>query len=205
MCGVPAHSHEAYLARLIKAGHRVAIQYLLSVLNGHLPAEAILHYREAGAHLPGHPELGHTPGVGFSSGRLGHMWPHVNGVAMANPGTAVFCFGSDGSQQEGNDAEAARIAVANALEVKLVIDDNDVTIAGHPSDYIKGFSVADTLAGHGLTGLLAAEYLQLVLPATAHKESAAATQPSGITTTAITVATPAPNSRLIAMPLKIGS
>ncbi|NIJ06880.1 DNA mismatch repair protein MutS [Sphingomonas vulcanisoli] len=25
MCGVPAHSHESYLARLIKAGHRVAI------------------------------------------------------------------------------------------------------------------------------------------------------------------------------------
>jgi DNA mismatch repair protein MutS len=25
MCGVPAHSHEAYLARLIRAGHRVAI------------------------------------------------------------------------------------------------------------------------------------------------------------------------------------
>jgi DNA mismatch repair protein MutS len=25
MCGVPAHSHEAYLARLIKGGHRVAI------------------------------------------------------------------------------------------------------------------------------------------------------------------------------------
>jgi transketolase len=142
---------KAYHAYFDEAGHRVAIQYLMSVLNGHLPAAAILHYREAGAHLPGHPELGHTPGVGFSSGRLGHMWPHVNGVAMANPDTAVFCFGSDGSQQEGNDAEAARIAVANALEVKLVIDDNDVTIAGHPSEYIKGFSVARTLAGHGLT------------------------------------------------------
>ena len=25
MCGVPAHSHESYLARLIRAGHRVAI------------------------------------------------------------------------------------------------------------------------------------------------------------------------------------
>ncbi len=25
MCGVPWHSHEAYLAKLIKAGHRVAI------------------------------------------------------------------------------------------------------------------------------------------------------------------------------------
>jgi transketolase len=140
----------AYHAYFDEAGHRVAIQYLLSVLNGHLAAEAILHYREAGAHLPGHPELGHTPGVGFSSGRLGHMWPHVNGVAMANPGKAVFCFGSDGSQQEGNDAEAARMAVANRLDVKLVIDDNDVTIAGHPSTYMNGFSVSRTLAGHGL-------------------------------------------------------
>jgi len=142
---------KVYPAYFDEAGHRVAIQYLMSVLNGHLAAEAILHYREAGAHLPGHPELGHTPGIGFSSGRLGHMWPHVNGVAMATPDKAVICFGSDGSQQEGNDAEAARIAVANALEVKLVIDDNDVTIAGHPSNYIKGFSVAKTLTGHGLT------------------------------------------------------
>src|SRR3954468_6700020 len=28
-----------------EAGHRVAIQYLLSVLHGHLDAEALLHYR----------------------------------------------------------------------------------------------------------------------------------------------------------------
>jgi transketolase len=141
---------KVYPAYFDEAGHRVAIQYLMSVLNGHLPATAILHYREAGAHLPGHPELGHTPGVGFSSGRLGHLWPHVNGVAMANPGRAVVCFGSDGSMQEGNDAEAARMAVAHGLEVKMVIDDNDVTIAGHPSAYMPGFSVAKTLAGHGL-------------------------------------------------------
>ena len=133
-----------------EAGHRVAIQYLLSVLNGHLPAAALMHYREAGAHLPGHPELGHTPGVGFSSGRLGHMWPHVNGVAMANPGKAVFCFSSDGSLQEGNDAEAARFAVGRNLNVKLIVDDNDVTIAGHPSAYLPGYSVSRTYAGHGL-------------------------------------------------------
>jgi len=133
-----------------EAGHRVAIQYLMSVLNGHLEPTALMHYREAGAHLPGHPELGHTPGVGFSSGRLGHLWPHVNGVAMAHPEQAVFCFGSDGSMQEGSDAEAARIAVANQLAVKIIVDDNDVTIAGHPSEYMPGFSVAKTLAGHGL-------------------------------------------------------
>ena len=133
-----------------EAGHRVATQYLMATLHGDLPAERLTHYREANAHLPGHPELGLTPGVKFSSGRLGHMWPYVNGVAMANPGKTVFCLGSDGSQQEGNDAEAARLAVAQHLNVKLIIDDNDVTIAGHPSKYLPGFTVAKTLAGHGL-------------------------------------------------------
>jgi transketolase len=133
-----------------EAGHRVATQYLMAALHGELPVEQLMRYREAHAHLPGHPELGLTPGVKFSSGRLGHMWPYVNGVAMANPGKVAFCLGSDGSQQEGNDAEAARLAVAQHLNVKLIIDDNDVTIAGHPSKYLGGFSVAKTLAGHGL-------------------------------------------------------
>lgn len=133
-----------------EAGHRVGTQYLMSVLNGDMPAEQLMRYREAHAHLPGHPELGLTPGVKFSSGRLGHMWPYVNGVAMANPGKTVFCLGSDGSQQEGDDAEAARLAVAQGLNVKLIIDDNDVTIAGHPSKYLPGCSTAKTLAGHGV-------------------------------------------------------
>ncbi len=133
-----------------EAGHRVATQYLMSTLNGDLPAKRLMEYRAAHSHLPGHPELGFTPGVKFSSGRLGHMWPYVNGVAMANPNKIAFCLGSDGSQQEGNDAEAARLAVAQNLNVKLIIDDNDVTIAGHPSHYLSGCTVAKTLIGHGL-------------------------------------------------------
>jgi transketolase len=133
-----------------EAGHRVAIQYLMAVLNGHLEVQRLWHYREFDSRLPGHPERNFTPGVEFSSGRLGHMWPYVNGVAMAHPGKVAFLFGSDGSQQEGNDAEAARLAVARNLNVKVIIDDNDVTIAGHPSSYLPGFSVARTLEGHGL-------------------------------------------------------
>ncbi|BCL39786.1 transketolase C-terminal domain-containing protein [Nostoc sp. MS1] len=133
-----------------EAGHRAATQYLMATLHGELNAEQLLHYRQAHFDLPGHPELGLTPGVKFSSGRLGHIWPYVNGVTLANPGKVVFCLGSDGSQQEGNDAEAARLAVAQHLNVKLIIDDNDVTIAGHPSKYLPGFTVAKTLAGHGL-------------------------------------------------------
>ena len=136
-----------------EAGHRVATQYLMAVLRGHLSAEVLLHYREAHSKLPGHPELGLTPGIEFSSGRLGHLWPYVNGVAKANPDKIVFCLGSDGAQQEGDDAEAARFAVAHSLNVKLVIDDNDVTIAGHPSQYQPGYDLSRTLGGHGLATL----------------------------------------------------
>ena len=134
-----------------EAGHRVALQYALGAFNGDFDFERLLHYREEGYDLYGHPEITPEIGVRFASGRLGHMWAMLNGVALANPGKAVLLFGSDGSQMEGNDAEAARLAVARKLEVKLLIDDNDVTIAGHPTRYLPGFDVARTLAGHGLS------------------------------------------------------
>lgn len=138
-----------------EAGHRVATQYLLATLDGKIDPDHLMNYRDADSKLPGHPELGLTPGVKFSSGRLGHMWPMANGISMANKDRNVVVLGSDGSQQEGNDAEAARIAVANNLNVKLFIDNNDVTIAGHPSQYLKGFEVARTLQGHGLKAVRA--------------------------------------------------
>lgn len=133
-----------------EAGHRVATQYLLSVLDGDMPAEKLLQYREYHQKLPGHPERGMTPGVKFSSGRLGHIWAMCNGVAMANPGKAVFMLGSDGAQMEGDDAEAARLSVAKQVNVKILVDDNNVTIAGHPQEYLPGFSVTNTLRGHGM-------------------------------------------------------
>jgi transketolase len=133
-----------------EAGHRVATQYLLSVLNGAMPAERLLHYREYASGLPGHPEKGLTPGLEFSSGRLGHMWSFCNGVAMANPGKAVVLLGSDGSQMEGDDAEAARLAVAKRLNIKVLVDDNNVTISGHPQEYLDEYDLTRTLAGYGL-------------------------------------------------------
>ena len=132
-----------------EAGHRVATQYLLSVLNGDMPAEKLLHYREYDQGLPGHPEKLLTPGVEFSSGRLGHMWAFCNGVAMANPDKSVVVLGSDGSQMEGDNAEAARLAVGRQLNVKMLIDDNNVTISGHPQTYMSGYDLTRTLSGYG--------------------------------------------------------
>jgi transketolase len=134
-----------------ESGHRVATQYLLSVLNGAMPAEKLLHYREFDSRLPGHPEKFLTPGVEFASGRLGHLWAFCNGVAMANPGKAVVMLGSDGAQMEGDDAEAGRLAVGKQLNVKILLDDNNVTIAGHPQEYMPGYDLTRTLTGYGLT------------------------------------------------------
>jgi len=146
-------SEACYPVYFDEAGHRVAIQYIMAVLNGYKQPESLLHYREFGKGFYGHPERHEADGVFFSSGRLGHMWSHVNGVAEAQAGKTVFMFGSDGSQQEGDDAEAARYAVARKLKVKLLIDDNNVTIAGHPSDYMQGYDLVRTLSGHGLATL----------------------------------------------------
>jgi transketolase len=134
-----------------EAGHRVATQYLLSVLNGAMPAERLLHYREYNSGLPGHPEKLLTPGVEFSSGRLGHLWAFCNGVALANPGKSVVMLGSDGSQMEGDNAEAARLCVGKQINIKVLIDDNNVTIAGHPQEYMAGYDLTRTLSGYGVT------------------------------------------------------
>src|SRR3569833_1508818 len=133
-----------------EAGHRVATQYLLSVLNGALAPERLLLYREFDSGLPGHPEKALTPGVEFASGRLGHMWAFCNGVAMAHPGKAVIMLGSDGSQMEGDNAEAARLSVGKQLNVKVLVDDNNVTIAGHPQEYMPGYDLTRTLSGYGM-------------------------------------------------------
>jgi len=134
-----------------EAGHRVATQYLMAALDGYISPEFLRFYRKGKSQLPGHPELGLTPGIQFSSGRLGHMWGTVNGIALANPDKNILLLGSDGSQMEGNNAEAARLAVAQNLNVKLIVDDNDITITGNPTKYLPGFALEKTLSGHGLT------------------------------------------------------
>ena len=133
-----------------EAGHRVALQYAMAAFNGDIGFDLLLKYRAHGHGLYGHVERNEKMGIGFSSGRLGHLWSMVNGVALAHPGKSVLMFGSDGSQMEGGDAEAARFAVAHRLNVKLLVDDNNITCAGNPSAFMPGFDVAKTLEGHSL-------------------------------------------------------
>jgi transketolase len=143
-----------YPAFFDEAGHRVALQYLMAALDDTVSGIStgdLLRYREYDSGLPGHPERDAERGIKFSSGRLGHLFGYVNGLAEQNPNKQFVLFGSDGAQQEGNDAESARYAVAQQLNISLILDDNDVTIEGFPSDYLPGFDVTRTLKGHGMS------------------------------------------------------
>ena len=68
-----------------EAGHRSAVQYVRGAIRGKMPIEKLMHYREYGSGLAGHPEPELLDCIDFSTGRLGHAAGHVNGVAIANP------------------------------------------------------------------------------------------------------------------------
>ncbi len=154
------NSEEIHHELFDEAGHRSFRYYLRSALDGKIPLEALLRYREHNSGLYGHPERDDERGFPSSTGRLGHEAGFVNGVAERMKFTEphlpsrVIMFGSDGSQQEGTTTEAARYAVARDLPVVWLIDDNNVTIEGHPEDYLPGFNVEQTLRGHGFPHVL---------------------------------------------------
>jgi transketolase len=42
------------------------------------------------------------------------------------------------------------LSVGRQLAVKVLVDDNNVTISGHPQDYMAGYDLTRTLSGYGL-------------------------------------------------------
>jgi len=163
---IRGHPDRIHPAIFDEAGHRVAVDYVSIALDERVPEfqlEDTLRYREHGGRFPltGHSELGLTPGITHSSGRLGHIASFVNGVAEREHDKKVFMRGSDGAQQEGNNAEAARYAAANNLNVVWVIDKNDVTIEGDPRRYMNKFDIAKTLGTAGFEVFSAAPEIGL--------------------------------------------
>ena len=97
-----------------EAGHRVATQYLMAAIRGFINPDDLKEYRKAHSNLPGHPEL-EPPGVDFASGRLGHMFPYVAGVAMANPSQGPPTAGAVGSVGGGAAAGGASCQPLSSL------------------------------------------------------------------------------------------
>jgi transketolase len=143
----PAHPEWPDRDRFVlSAGHASMLLYSLLHLSGYdLSLEDITRFRQWGSRTPGHPEVGHTPGVETSTGPLGQGFANAVGMALAERLGAqrfnrrghevvnhrTWVISSDGDMMEGISSEAASLAGSLQLG-KLVCfyDDNRITIEG---------------------------------------------------------------------------
>jgi len=131
---------------ILSAGHASMLQYAALHLSGYdLPLDELRRFRQWGSATPGHPELGHAPGVETTTGPLGQGFANGVGLALAERflaerwnrphhevvGRRVYAICSDGDLMEGVAQEAASIAGHLGLGgLVYVYDDNRITIDG---------------------------------------------------------------------------
>lgn len=128
---------------VLSAGHASILQYALLHLNGFdLSADDLREFRQWGSRTPGHPEVGHTPGVEVTTGPLGQGFANAVGMALAERilrerfgqeaiDHRTWVVAGDGCLMEGVSHEAASLAGHLGLDrLVCIFDDNRITIDG---------------------------------------------------------------------------
>ncbi len=131
---------------VLSAGHASMLLYGVLHLTGYdMTLEDIKAFRQWDSRTPGHPEVGHVPGVEMTTGPLGqgcatsvgmalaeaHLAEEFNGAdaPVVDHRTWVIC--GDGDLMEGVSAEAASLAGHLGLsKLCWIWDDNRITIEG---------------------------------------------------------------------------
>jgi len=143
----PARPHWPNRDRFIlSCGHACILQYSLLHLSGYeVSRDDLLNFRQWGSPTPGHPEVGHTPGVETTTGPLGQGFSTSIGMALAERFLAnhfnrpdfdvvdhhTYIIASDGDLMEGVSTEAASLAGHLGLSKVIAFwDDNKITIEG---------------------------------------------------------------------------
>lgn len=130
-------------AFLMSKGHGCMIQYVILEELGILTRNDLDLYCQPGGRLGAHPDYG-TPGIGASTGSLGHGMGIATGQAYAEKlkGTdvTIYCVLSDGEFQEGSTWEAMMMAANLKLDnLVAFMDFNDFGGLERMSDGHKAF------------------------------------------------------------------
>ncbi len=131
---------------ILSAGHGSMLLYSMLHLTGYdVSMDDLKSFRQWGSITPGHPEVGHTPGVETTTGPLGQGFANGVGFAIAEahlsavfntPEHAVvdhftYAIVSDGDLMEGVSHEAASMAGHMKLgKLIYLYDDNRISIDG---------------------------------------------------------------------------
>jgi len=129
---------------VLSNGHGSMLLYALLHLTGYpeVTLDQLRDFRQLGSLTPGHPEVGHTPGVETTTGPLGQGVGNAVGMAIAEEALRArfgrdlvdhrtWVFAGDGCLMEGISQEAITLAGRQRLS-RLVLfwDDNRITIDG---------------------------------------------------------------------------
>jgi len=141
---------------VLSNGHASMLIYSLLNLTGYdLPLDELKKFRQLHSKTPGHPEVGHTPGVETTTGPLGQGISNAVGLALAEKllaaefnrdGHAIvdhhtYTFLGDGCMMEGISHEACSLAGVWKLSKLIALyDDNGISIDGH----VDGWFADDT-------------------------------------------------------------
>jgi transketolase len=125
---------------VLSCGHYCPVWYATMAQAGYFPHSELASLRKLGTRLHGHPHNEVLPGVENSSGPLGQGLSQAAGMAYAGlkwekKPWRVYCFMSDGEQEEGQIWEAAMFAGKYKLRNLVgLIDRNNIQIDGYTED-----------------------------------------------------------------------
>ncbi len=141
---------------VLSNGHGSMLIYTLLHLTGYdVAIDDLKNFRQFRSKTPGHPEVGHTPGVETTTGPLGQGLANAVGMAIAEKVMAAqfnrpeheivshwtYVFLGDGCLMEGVSHEACSLAGTLGLGKLIALyDDNGISIDGH----VEGWFTDDT-------------------------------------------------------------
>ena len=129
-------------------GHVTPVHYSLLAEAGFFPKKELLKFRKFDGHLQGHPSCLDSPGLEVSAGSLGQGLSIAVGAALGSRidkhPRRIYCFMSDGEQQEGSIWEAAMSAGHYKLDnIVGLIDYNNAQIDGKVEDIMEVAPLVD--------------------------------------------------------------